>query len=312
MAIDSQNTITVFSDHIASFIEAEHAGCISIVAGFVQDLRLIDPLGECFPDFIWQLDTYTDIHLVVCAGNMIVFTPLLEHAVADSAYGKDNRLSFDVFFLPLLGKDDIMAFFIHVTDHSLGFNIHMTIHGMNQFEHRAIVGISAKMFDFCLLHMQVMLETQCLQLIVRMVDFLVCAIAHQNLICLADVFHDILSLHDIRQPAAVFGRDVVLAIRECTSTCHTFHDGTRIALDALFNLASQNRAASVFKLSASFQNQHAQLRTFLHQTVGAHQAADTAANNDNIINIFHLQYVLLLLSLFDFFLFQRHHALSCL
>ena len=105
-----------------------------------------------------------------------------------------------------------MCILVHIRHFGIRKYLHLVFKILNQLLHREVVRIRSEMLDSSLQHLQVMLKTECLQFIVRLIVIFLRAVLNKNVICLQNVVHDLFPLHDIRQPAAVLGCDIVFPV----------------------------------------------------------------------------------------------------
>ena len=94
--------------------------------------------------------------------------------------------------------------------------------------------------------------------------------------------------------------DVILAIRECTCTAESAHDGAVLAVDAALDLVSVYGTLSLLQRLAHFEDRNLQVLVALHQLVGREDSAGTSPDNYDIISIlFHVLQMYYSLALFS-------------
>ena len=187
MTIDRKHSIGIFCDHISAVIETKHPRDVSILLGTIQDLGFIDLFGKMIPDQCITFDTDTDVHLGIAHGHTMGIGPLVEPSTAGSADGKDDFIRSIFLGLTMgyrlnrfFGWIDIRYRCIRNDGYTLGQGIDKVHHGIE-------VGIRSQVFQYGLLHMQIILKTLLLQIIIWVVPFFGRTIMHQDLISLFDI-----------------------------------------------------------------------------------------------------------------------------
>ena len=89
MAIDGDNAVGVFIDHGALGVHAEGADLVLILLSPVDNLALIQLVGQVGEDNGGQLHPNADVHPVGLGGNVHILADLLHPFAAAAAYGDD-------------------------------------------------------------------------------------------------------------------------------------------------------------------------------------------------------------------------------
>ena len=270
MTVDGQDAVGVFRDDMSSFVEAEHAHDIAVLPAADKDLRFIDPARKRFPDFIGKLHPDPEINLVVKAADPVAVTPGFKHAVADAPYRKDDDRSRNGFFPVLPCEGDNMLVALNIFHNRFGQHFRMRLDRFDQLQHRLIVGIGAEVLHPSLLHVQIMLEAEQLELIIRFIALFPRSVFLKDSVRLKDVIHDLFFLDKLRQPAAVFGGDVVFAVGKRAGSGHALHDRAGITPQAMVCLAGDDRTAPFVQRFSLFQKHYLLFRTCFIQTVRTH------------------------------------------
>ena len=212
VTIYGQYTICVFGYNAATLVKAEHSGLVPISFGTVPDFWLIDTFGEIFPDNGRKFNTYADVNLIIAQSNVVLCAPAGEETASNTSYGKDNLSGFAGRISLFAVHQDFQSITIYIGNFCIGDDVAAGTKILDQAAHCLKVGIGSKMFELCLIHVQVVAQTKFFQLIVRRKTFCGCAKGNQNLVSLRDVINNCLRLEKFGQPSAVFGGDYVFSI----------------------------------------------------------------------------------------------------
>ena len=279
VAVYGDDAVGVFIDHGTLRIHTEGADVILVLLGTVDDLTLVELVGEVREDLGRQLDTDAEVHTVRVRRDLEVRTDLLHPLTATPTGGNHALLSLE----GALAAVDPVALFrlLDGVDAAVEVEIDLIFQVIIEMLEHDIVDVGAEMTDGCVEEMETMLHAGLLKLRAgRRVELR--ALTAEFEIDLIDILHQLdgILLSDILvERAAEIVRDVVLSIREGTGTTETAHDRAAVTVDARFDLLSIDRALTTTELVAVLENRDLQIRTALDQLVGSENTARARTDN---------------------------------
>ena len=283
MAIDRENSGGVFHNHLPALVEAEHARDVSVLLGTVPDFWLVDLMGKIIPYHAGKLDANTDIHLVVFQRNTVLRTPFGKKAAAHTADGKNDMLRRDAVLYAFAFIMHSMSGFVHIGHVGIRQNGYMFLQKSRHFSHGLEIGVRSQMLELGLRHMQVILQAFFLQLVVGHEALCRRAEVLQNTVCLLDVIQNLFGRQKIRQPAAVFCGNDVFAVGKSTCSGKALHNGAGGAFDTGRGFSGDDGACPLFDVVSFLEQNDLCPRRFCGKLVSAHQSADAASDDRNVI-----------------------------
>ena len=106
---------------------------------------------------------------------------------------------------------------------------------------------------------------------------------HVDGVHVADKVHNLLLGHEVGEPAAKLGGEVVLAVGEGSRTAEAAHGIANLAVDALLHLARHDGAAAAVNVGALVDGDHLKAGAAAHQLVSGENTGLAAAEDGNVI-----------------------------
>ena len=177
---------------------------------------------------------------------------------------------------------------VHADHVRAGVDFHPLGERVNELFHRLEVGVGAQVLELGLAHVQVVFEAAFLELVARLEPLGCRAEFDEDLIRLLDVIEHRLIGEELGEPAAVFGTDHVFAVRKGARAREPLHDGAGFALDTGAHLFGDDRADALFDGAALFKQRDRKGGRAFRKAPRGHQAADAAADDGDVILLFHV------------------------
>ncbi len=285
MAVDGDDAVGVLVHHRALGVHAERPHFVLVLLCLIDDLALIQLIGDRGEHLSGQLHPHADIHPVGLGGNVQRLAHALHPLAAAAPHGDDALAPGEH---ALVGLRRVAAVLrdgqrLHRRQE---VKVHMLLQLGIQVLQYLVVDVRAQMADGGVQQVEVVLQAQpleaavgggvqlCARAAARHVD--VVHIAHQlHGLLLADVF--------VQRPAELVGQ-IVLAVGERARAAEAVHNGTGPAVDAGLHLVAVNGTVPLLQRIARLQHGHLPLRSALHQLIGGENTAGARADNDHIIS----------------------------
>ena len=284
VAVDGDDAVGVLVDHHAVGVHAEGADAVLELLGAVDDLALVQLVGQVGEHVIGQLHPNADVHPVGLCADVQRFAHALHPLAAAAAHGDDAGAALIAALVRVHGV--AAAGLGHGTDRGVEIEVHPILHGVVQVLQHHVVDVRAQMADGGVQQVQVVLQAQLLdggvaggievraRAAVGHID--VVHIRHQGQsLLLADIF--------VERAAELVG-DVVLAVGKRARAAEAVHDGAGGAFDAGFHLDAVDGTAALGQGMARLKQGDLQLRALLQQLPGTVDAARAAADDENVIS----------------------------
>ena len=281
--VHGDDAVRVLIHDRALGVHAERAHEVLIFFGFVDDLALIQLVGDVLEHLRRQLHAHADVHAVGERGDLQLIADGL-HPLAAAAPDGDDALRAGK---RPLGREHLVAAvdFRNALDRRMEVEVHTVLQLAVQIPQHLKVDVGAQMPHRRVEQVEIIPQALglkggvgggvelCLAAAVGDVD--VVHIVHQLQRAL---------LSDIAvQRAAKFVCDVIFAVRKRARTAKAVHNGAGLAVDAAFDLIAVNGAAALTQLAAAFQHGDLQAWGFVAELIGGKNAARTCADNEYII-----------------------------
>ena len=290
VAVDRVDALHVLGHHVAVGVHAEGAHLVAVLLGAVDQLGLVDHVGDVLKDGGGQLHPHADVHLVVEQFQPQLLALVGEPLSARAAGRGDKPFAGD--FLPT-GQSQAEAAV------GLGDVLHRGVEAELQHVLESLIDV--------LEDAQVVLGAQVLATGLEQVQIVAQCLPGQSLglvalggedlgggpvgdvdgVHVVDEVHDHLGVHKVGEPAAELGGKVELSVGEGACAAKAAHGVAYGTVDALADLARHNGAAAVVDIPALVQGQHLQVRTAVGQLVGGKDARLAAAQNHYVIHGIH-------------------------
>ncbi len=287
VAVDGVDALHVLRHYMAIGVHAEGAHTVPILLGPVDQLGLIDHVGDMFKHLGGQLHPHTDVHLVVDQVDAQPFAlpgePLRPGAPRrGDEGGAVQRLAV------CQGQAVALPCRVNVLYGGAEPEVDMLlpqvlIQPLQDFQ----VVFRPQVLALGLEQVQVVLQRPFFQgtgcravggeALCRRAEL------HVDFVHIADEVHDLPGGHIVRQPAAKGGGEVEFAVREGPRAAEAAHGGADGAVDAPVHLPGHNGAAAGVDVLALVQHQDAQLRAEFFQLVTGEGSGLAAADDDNVV-----------------------------
>ena len=283
VAVDSDDAVGVLVNHGPLGVHAEGADLVFVLLGPVDDLALIQLVGQVGEDNGGQLHANADVHTVGLSGDVHVPADLLHPLAAAAAYG-DDALSAGVAFAVagdlIAAVDDGDA-----PDRGIKMEVHLVLQfGIQVFQHH-IVDVRAQVADGSVQQVQVILDTDGLELGPGGGVELgaLAAVGHVDLVYVVHQIQGTLLADILVEGTAEVIGDVVLAVGEGAGPAEAAHDGAALAADAALDGGAVDGALPLIQRMACLKNADFQIGIAQGQLVGRKNAAGTGADDQDIV-----------------------------
>ena len=284
MAVDGDDAVGVLVDHRAPGIHAEGAHLVLIFLCLVDDLALVQLVGDGREHLGGQLHPHADIHPVGLGGDIQRLADGLHPFAAAASHGDDALPSAEgalvgLRLVAVLGGGQRLHRREEVEVHMLPQP------GVEILQH-LVVDIRAQMPHGGVQQVQVVLQAQALEAAVGGGVELRprSAAGHVDVVHVAHQLHGLLLADVLVQCTAEFVGQVVLAVGKRTRAAEAVHDGAGLAVDAGLHLVAVDGTVPLFQRVARLQHGYLPLRLALHQLIGGENTAGARADDDNVIS----------------------------
>ncbi len=285
MAIDGDDAVGVFVDHDAIGVHAEGADVVLKFFCAVDDLALVQLVGQVGEDHRGKLYPDADVHTVGAGGDVQLAAGIF-HPFASAPADGDNAV-FAVL-IALLCEYPVGAVLqdLDPVDGFVEAEFHMVLHLVVHVLQNDVVDICSQMTDGCLQKRQLVLHAELFELAAGCRIHL-CSTAAVRGVDIVHIGHQLqgFALSDVlmERTAEVVG-DVVLAVGEGAGAAEALHDRAGLALDAGLDLVSVDGAFTLFQRIAGLKDKDLFVRTLLHQLIGGKDSARSGTDNDYVIH----------------------------
>ena len=230
-----------------------------------------------------QLHPDTDIYTVGHGRNIQILADFFHPLAATAA----NRHNAFVAFIAILSSGDGITLlpcldFLH---RSHKVEIHPLLqHSIQIFQHN-IVLVGTQMTDRSIQQLQLVLHTGLLQTSTAGGIHLGASpsIGHVDFIHIIHELQGLFPANMLVEGTTKIIGNIVLAIREGTSTAKAIHNSTGWAVDATLDGSTINRAFTLFQGTASLKNSYLYILVLLYQLIGRKNTARPCTNNNYIV-----------------------------
>ncbi len=285
VAVDRHDAIGVFIDHHSVGVHAEGAHEILVVLGAVDDLGLVELVGQVGEHLGGKLDPHADVHAVGEGGDGQVAAHTL-HPLGATPSGRDDAPLAGV--VPLRGVDGVAALLLaDRLDGGVEVEVHLPCQLIVKVFQHDIVLVGAEMAHRGVEQVQAILDTQGLNgrigggvepsSLPAVAEIDGVHILHElSGACLADVL--------VEGAAEVVG-DVVFAVREGAGAAEAVHDGAGLAPEAGLHLHAVDGALALLQGVAGLKDRDAQLLLEAGELIRRKNAAGAGTDDDDVVLI---------------------------
>ena len=283
VAVDGHDPVGILVDNDAARIHAEGPHQVLKFLGAVDDLALIQLIGQMGEEFGGQLHAHAKVHTVGFGRDGHLPAYLL-HPFAAAAADGDDAL-FAGVALRGGAYDKTVVIFFEMLDGAVEKEINMIPELFIKVLKNDIIDIGAQMTDGCIQELKAMLHAQLFEgrarCCVKLCPF--AAVAHVDAV---DVLHqgDGFALADVavQGPAKVIC-DIIFSVGERAGSAKAAHDRAGLAVDTAFDPVAVDGTFSPGQLTAGLEDRCFQLRRFFHKFIGCKDPARAGADHDHII-----------------------------
>ncbi len=240
-----------------------------------------------------QLHPHADVHLVIDELDAQVLALVGEPLGTGAAGTGDEPGAVDL--VALLG-DEAVALPLQI--HDLGDSgVEMELHTLAALLIDALqdlqVVLGTQVLTPGLEQMKVVLQGPLLQGTGRRgiggEHFVGGSVLHVDGVHIVDEAHDLFLGHEVGEPAAERGGEVIFAVGKGAGAAKTAHGAAHLAVDALLHLARHNGAAAGIDIGPLIQGHHLEAGVAVHQLVPGENTGFAAAQNGNVIPCVHVR-----------------------
>ena len=293
VAVDGVDALHVLGHYVAVGVHAEGAHLVAVLLGTVDQLGLVHHVGDVLEHLGGQLHPHADVHLVVDELDAQLLALVGEPLRAGAAGSGDEPGT--VHLVPLVG-DEAVALLPQVlnfgdggAEPELDALAHLLIDALENFE----VVLGAQVLAPGLEQMEVILQCLLLQGLggggLGGEHLVGGPVPHVDGVHVVDELHDLPLGHEVGEPAAEGGGEIVLAVGEGARPAEAAHGVTHLAVDALLHLARHDGAAPGIDVGPLIQGDHLEARVAVHQLIAREDAGLAAADDGNVIACVHVR-----------------------
>ena len=285
VAVDGDDTVGVLVDHRAPGVHAERPHLVLILLRLIDDLALVQLVGDGREHLGGQLHPHADVHPVGLGGDVQRVAHGL-HPLAAAAPHGDDALAPHEGALVRLRRVGAVLRRVQRLHRRQEVELHVLLQlGVQIFQH-LVVDVRAQMTHGGVQQVQVILQAQPLETAVRRGVQLGAraAAGHVDVVHVAHQLHGLLLADVLVQRAAELVGQVVFAVGERARAAEAVHNGAGLAVDAGLDLVAVNGTVPLFQRVARLQHRHPPLRLPLHQFIGGEDPAGACADDHYIIS----------------------------
>ena len=283
VAVDRDDAVRVFVDDDAVGIHAERAHIVLELFRAVDDLALIELVGQVREDDGGQLDAHTEVDAVGLGGNVHLAAHAL-HPLAAYASDGDDALFAGVV---RLADGDAVALALAGDggDGGVEVEVDLVLERSVEVREHDEVYVRAEVTDGGVEQIELILDAELFELCAGGGVELraLAAVGHVDLV---DVVHEVerLLFADllVQRAAKVVG-DVILAVGKRARAAEAAHDRAALAADAGLDLIAVDGAVTLFEAVTGLEHGDAQIAAVLGQLIGGEDTAGAAADDDHVI-----------------------------
>ena len=284
VAVDGDDAVGVLVDHDAVGVHAEGAHQILELLRAVDDLALVDLIGQVGPDIRRQFHPHADVHTVGLGGDVQPRADRLHPLAAAAAHGDDALLA---------GKDRLVG--VHRVaallqpgdgpDGGVEVEVHLVLQLVIQVLQHHIVDVGAQVAHLRVQQMQTVLQAFALDGGVGggVKAGVLAAVAAVDLVHVVHELDGLLLAHVLKERAAELVGDVVFAVGEGACAAKAAHNAADRALDAALDLLAVDGALALGQGTAQFKHRDFQGGLAFHELIGGENAAGARADDDYVV-----------------------------
>ena len=290
VAIDGVDALHILRHHVAVGIHAEGAHLVPVLLGPVDELGLVDHVGDVLEDQGGQLHPHTDVDLVVGHGQAQLTALLGKPLCPGPAGGGDEELG--QILVPVRCLQAVPPLCLaDGGDGGVELEGDVPAQVFVEIGENPQVVLRAQVFYPGLEEVEVKFQGLFPQGLggggLRGKDLPGGPVGGVDLIHVVDELHDLLLRHEVGEPAAEGGGKVILPVRERPGPAEAAHGVADLAVNTFPHLARHNGAAAVVDVLALIHDQHLHPRIAADELVAGKYPGLSAAQNHGIVGFPH-------------------------
>ena len=282
--VHGHDAVGVLVHHRAPGVHAEGADGVLILLRAVDDLALVELVGDVRKDLGGQFDADPDVHAVRAGPDVEVPADLLHPLAAAPSRGDDAPAAFEAAFRGA-GPEAVLRL-LHRLDRAVEAEFDLVLQMVVKMLQDDVVDIRPQMAYGRVEQMQPVLHAGLLEGRARGRIELRPLPAEAE-VDPVDVFHELrrgfLADVFVERPAEVV-RDIVLAVGERAGAPEAAHDRAAVAVDAGADLYPVDRASAAVEPVPGLEHGDLQPGAALHQFVGGIDAAGARPDDQHVIH----------------------------
>ena len=285
VSIDRDDAVGVLRNNSALGVHAEGTHQILVLFRLVDDLALVQLICDVLENRSRKLDTDSDIDTVRFGWNIQVRADRFHPFGAGSPDRDDAVVRGECTLLRLDGKSWLIC--PDAADRRVEIEVHFILQPVVNVAQHLVVDVRSEMADGSGEQMHVVLQAARAELrVARRVELrLSAAVLHIDLIDILHQVNGFFTSDVLVERAAELICNVVLSVGKCACAAEPAHDGAGLAVDAVFNSVSVNRASALRERPAVLKHGNFYIRTQTDQLVGRKNAAGACADDNGIVMI---------------------------
>ena len=283
MAVDGDDAVGVFIDDDAAGVHAERADVVFKLFRAVDDLALVQLVGQVREHDGRQLDAHTQIDAVGLGLHAQLVTHRLHPLAAAAADGDDALFAGE---LPIRRSDGVAAVDDgHMLNRRIKEKCDLFLQlGVQVFQHDEI-DVRAQMAHRRVEQVELILDAELFELRTGGGIELgaLAAMGHVNFVDVAHELQRLLLADMLVERAAEVVGDVILAVGKRARAAEAAHNRAALAADAALDLLAVDWAAALFQRVTGLKDRDVQFRRAVRQLVGGKNPAGPRADDNNVI-----------------------------
>ena len=286
MAVDGVDALHILRHHMAVGVHAEGADAVPVLLGAVDQLGLIDHVGDVLKDLGGQLHPDPDVHLVVDEGDAQPLALPGKPLGAGAARGGDQIGALQALAI-LQGEPVALPGRVDPGHGGAEPVVDFLPQILIDVGQDLQVVLGAQMLALGLQQVQVVLQGLFLQLAgLRGVGGEALGGGPEvdvHRVHIADQVHDLPGLHVVGEPAPEGGGEVELAVGKGAGAAETAHGVADGAVDAPVHLAGDDGTVAGVDVRPLIQHQHFQFGPEFFELVAGEDTSLAAADDGHIV-----------------------------
>ena len=286
VAVHRVDALHILGHHVAVWIHAEGAHAVAVLLGAVDQLGLVDHIGDVLKDGGGQLHPDADVHLVVQQ-----LQPQGLALVGEPLRPGPSRRGDEVFapHLAPLGQEEPVAVLRLLNGGYLRMEgkLQLVRQPLIDVGEDAQIVLSAQVLAPGLKEVEIVGQGLAGQLPGRLAlggEYLGGGpVGHIDGVHIVDELHHMGGLHKVGKPAAELGGEVEFPVGESPGPAEAAHGMAHGTADALLHLPRHDGAAAAVDVRPLVQGQHLQLGMEMGQLIGGENACLPTAQDHSVV-----------------------------